>query len=144
MAFPIMIKDLVKCRNKSETFLRRKIGPWFGTRGRESSLRGSNGAPSVSELNHFHFNATISILRQWINCLELDFITSVFCSLLFFFALNNTHWCCIFYFDDIFHLNVAFSSLMLHFLFWRHVFYLDDIFYLGAAFFILIAFSTWK
>ena len=36
MAFPIMIKDLVKNRNKSETFLRRKIGPWFGTRGRDT------------------------------------------------------------------------------------------------------------
>ena len=37
-------------KKKSETFLRKKIGPWFGTRGRESSLLGSNGAPSVSEL----------------------------------------------------------------------------------------------
>ena len=29
MVFPIMIKDLVKYRNKSETFRRRKVGPWL-------------------------------------------------------------------------------------------------------------------
>ena len=50
MVFPIMIKDLVKYRNKNETFRRRKVGPWFRTKDRESSLRGSNSARSVSEL----------------------------------------------------------------------------------------------
>ena len=42
MAFPIMTKDLVKYRNKSETFFRRKIGRCLGIRDRESSLRGGN------------------------------------------------------------------------------------------------------
>ena len=43
-------------------------------------------------LNHFHFNAASFILRQWINGLELNFITStVFCPFIYFFAQNNTH-----------------------------------------------------
>ena len=42
MAFPIMTKDLVKYRNKSGTFFRRKIGRCLGIRDRESSLRGGN------------------------------------------------------------------------------------------------------
>ena len=50
MVFPIMIKDLVKYRNKNETFRRRKVGPSFRTIDRESSLRGSNSARSVWEL----------------------------------------------------------------------------------------------
>ena len=95
-------------------------------------------------LNHFHFNANISILRQWINCLELHFLTSVLCPFIFFFALN------------ILHIEVAFSTLMtssilvLHFL--RHccisyfdarcIFYLDDTFYLDVAFSTFITFST--
>ena len=41
MVFPIMIKDLVKYRNKNGTFRRRKAGPWFRTKDRESPLRGS-------------------------------------------------------------------------------------------------------
>ena len=50
MVFPIMTKDLVKYRNKNETFRRRKAGPWFPTKDRESPLRGSNSVRSVSEL----------------------------------------------------------------------------------------------
>ena len=50
MIFPTMIKDLVKYRNKSERFRRRKVGPWFRTIDRESSVRGSNSARFMSEL----------------------------------------------------------------------------------------------
>ena len=95
-------------------------------------------------LNHFHSNAKISILRQWINCLELNFITPVFCPFIFFFALN------------ILHIEVAFSTLMtssilmLHFLRPCYIscfdasciFYLDDTFYLDVAFSTFIIFST--
>ena len=50
------------------------------------------GEPFVSELIQatFNLNAAISILRWGINCLELDFITSVFCPFLFILALNDT------------------------------------------------------
>ena len=112
------------------------------------SLRESNSAPSVSELikvlNNFHFNAKISILRQWINCLEVNFVTPVFCPFIFFFALN------------ILLIEVAFSTLMtssilmLHFLPQCYIsyyeagciFYLDDTFYLDVAFSTFITFST--
>ena len=80
-------------------------------------------------INHFYFNVAISILRCWINWLELNFITSVlWCFFLFFFALSDTHWRCIFYLDDIFYLEFAFSPLM-----WS-IFYLDDISFLSVAF----------
>ena len=95
-------------------------------------------------LTHFHFNAKMSILRQWINCLELNLITPVFCPFIFFFALN------------ILYIEVAFSTLMtssiliLQFLRQCYVsyfdacciFYLDGTFYLGVAFSTFIKFST--
>ena len=84
------------------------------------------------------------LLKQWINCLELNFTTPLFCPFAFFFALNILHievafstlmtssilmlhflrQCyisyfdarCIFYLDDTFYLDVTFSTLMLHFL----------------------------
>ena len=44
----------------------RKVGPWFRTKDRESSLRGSNSARSVSELAGYLI-IFISIL-QFLSC----------------------------------------------------------------------------
>ena len=110
----------------------------FRTRDRESSLRGSHLFRNEFRLlNLFHFSATISFLRQWINCLELNFITPVV--LLLYFSLHGIYYTWKLHFLPwwhllskycIFHPNVTFqiltrvafsilmtlSTLMLHFL----------------------------
>ena len=90
------------------------------------------------------FTSMLKILRQWINFLELSFTTPLFCPFAFFFALNILHieaafpnsrtssililhflrQCYISYFDT------------------RCIFYLDDTFYLDVAFSTFITFST--
>ena len=66
--------------------------------------------------NHFYFNAAISILRCWINCLELNFLTSVLCCF-FYFSL---HW--VIHNDVAFPTLMTFSILNLHFLLWWEAF----------------------
>ena len=161
MVFPIMMKDLVKYRNKNETFRRRKVGPWLRTIDRESSLRGSNSARSVSELAGYLI-IFISILPflSWesrLICLALNFIHQR-CILSFYIFLcieYITHWGRTFCVDDIFFLimhflrqcYINFHILTLHFLYWWHflprchIFYLYDIFYLVLLFFFDVAFS---
>ena len=153
----------------------RKNWPWVSNHGsdRESSLRGSEAeiicTRSVSDwFNSGHLQ--ISFSHLWILSLYI-----------FFFTLNNTYWCnifslegafstlmsqyCIFYFNGIFDLEVAFykfifdldvivlcfffhaafsnlmtfSKSMLHFLPWFHsfaFFYFDKaLFYLDGIFY---------
>ena len=96
-------------RSKSETYLIRQIGLGFEPEIKSAHRVGARRSlvlrlfQNYSRLpsNHFYFNAAISILRCWINCLELNFITSVLCC---FFIFLCTEW----------------YTMMLHFLPWWH------------------------